>query len=129
MDNAKEIGVGFNKEIVKWKVPRFIKDEEDYNLVCKVMEDNIVYLKNTYLLLISISNFPAITWNDFTNFVNQCKFINENLSVATVDRCFIATKSGDTQDLKDFPERDLSRFEFYEIIVRMASAKYKDTGK
>lgn len=51
------------------------------------------------------------------------------MSLSTVDRLFIATKSGGVADLKDFPERDLSRFEFFEIIVRMASAKYKECGK
>jgi hypothetical protein len=61
--------------------------------------------------------------------VNSCKLIDENLTLSTVDRLFIATKSGGTQDLKDFPERHLSRFEFYENIVIIASAKYKDPGK
>ena len=49
--------------------------------------------------------------------------------LSAVDRLFIATKSGAMSDLKDFPERDLARFEFYEIIVRMAGIKYKESGK
>lgn len=94
------------------------------------MEGYVMYLKSVYIILISNSNFPAITWNDFTTFVNSCKLIDENLTLSTVDRLFIATKSsGGTRELEDFPERDLARFEFYEIIVRMAAAKYKDPGK
>lgn len=129
MDNQKEIVQGYRKDITKWKVPRFVKDEEDFKNVCKVLEENVMFLKTMYIILISGSNFPAITWNDFTTFVNSCKLIDENLALSTVDRLFIATKSGGTQDLKDYPERDLSRLEFYEIIVRMAAAKYKDPGK
>ena len=129
VDNTKEILMGFAKDISRWKVQRFVKDEEDYQNVCKIMEQNVFYLKTMYIILISNSNFPSITWNDFTTFVNNWKLIDENLQLSTVDRLFIATKSGDSSDLKDFPERDLSRFEFYEIIVRMAGAKYKDWGK
>ena len=128
-DNTKEILTGFSKDISRWKVQRFVKDEEDYNNVWKILEQNVLYLKTMYIILISNSNFPSITWNDFTTFVNNWKLIDENLQLSTVDRLFIATKSGNSTDLKDFPERDLARFEFYEIIVRMAGAKYKDWGK
>lgn len=129
MDNTREIVFGLKKDLAKWKVPRFVKDESDYNQVCQIIEDNVIYLKTAYICLISSSNFPAITWNDFTTFVNASKLLDDNLTLSTVDRAFIATKSGGTQDLKDFPERDLSRFEFYEVVVRMAAAKYKDCGK
>ena len=128
-DNIKEILSGFAKDISRWKVQRFVKDEEDYNNVCKILEQNALYLKTMYITLISVSNFPSVTWNDFTAFVSSWRLIDENLQLSTVDRLFIATKSGITSDLKDFPERDLARFEFYEIVVRMAGAKYKDWGK
>lgn len=32
------------------------------------------------------------------------------------------------KDIEDLPERDMTRFEFYESLVRIASGKYKDTG-
>ena len=128
-DNIKEIKAGLKKDISKWKVPRFVKDEEDYEAVCKIMEENVIFIKTLYITLISNSNYPSVTWNDFTSFVNNWKLLDENLNLTTVDRLFIATKSGGTQDLKDFPERDLSRLEFYEVIVRMASVKYKESGK
>ena len=129
IDNDKEILAGFSKDISRWKVQRFVKDEEDYNNLLKVLEQNANFLKTMYITLISTSNYPSITWNDFTSFVNNWKLIDENLQLSTVDRLFIATKSGISSDLKDFPERDLARFEFYEIVVRMAGAKYKDWGK
>lgn len=70
-DNSKEILAGFSKDILRWKVQRFVKDEEDYLNVCKIVEQHVFYLKTMYIVLISNSNFPSITWNDFTTFVNS----------------------------------------------------------
>ena len=52
------------------------------------------------------------------------------MPLATIDRLFIATNANVsiTSFGEGFPERDLTRFEFYEIIVRLAAAKYKDPG-
>jgi len=44
----------------------------------------------------------------------------------TVDRLFIATNV-ELVELEDNPDRDLCRFEFFEIIVRLGAAKYKDS--
>lgn len=46
----------------------------------------------------------------------------------TVDRLFIATNVELIQQ-EDNPDRDLCRFEFYEIIVRLGAAKYKDSNQ
>jgi hypothetical protein len=46
----------------------------------------------------------------------------------TIDRVFIATNV-DLVELEDNPDRDLCRYEFYEIIVRMGGAKFKDSGE
>jgi len=45
----------------------------------------------------------------------------------TIDRIFIAVNV-DMEQLEDNPDRDLCRYEFYEIIVRMGGAKFKDAG-
>jgi histidine ammonia-lyase len=50
--------------------------------------------------------------------------------LATIDRIYIATNvnqnvSGGTGSQGD---KDLVRYEFLEIIVRLANAKYKDSG-
>ena len=71
LDNNKEIVSGFKKDISRWKVSRFVKDETDFNNVIKIMENHVMYLKTVYIMLISGSNFPAITWNDFTIFVSS----------------------------------------------------------
>ena len=48
-------------------------------------------------------------------------------SMSTIDRLFIATNV-EMVELEDNPDRDLCRYEFYEIIVRMADERYRKSG-
>jgi hypothetical protein len=47
--------------------------------------------------------------------------------MTTIDRVFIATNV-ELVEQEDNPDRDLCRFEFFEIICRIGAAKYKDSG-
>lgn len=47
--------------------------------------------------------------------------------MTTIDRVFIATNV-ELVEQEDNPDRDLCRFEFFEIICRLGAAKYKDSG-
>lgn len=51
------------------------------------------------------------------------KIIDKNLSMKTVDRVFIVTNV-ELVDQEDNPDRDLCRYEFYEILARLAHEKY-----
>ncbi len=55
----------------------------------------------------------------------QWKIIDKNLTLATVDRLFIAVNfEGVPGGLDDNPDKELCRYEFFEIMVRMAIAKF-----
>ena len=102
-----------------WKVGKFIKDLKEREEVMEIFYKHVQTLKTLFILLAANSNFPAITWIDYTNFLNNCKIIDKNLQLSTVDRVFIATKVA-VRELTDNPERDMSRYEFYESLVRIA---------
>jgi hypothetical protein len=53
--------------------------------------------------------------------------IDSKLKVSTIDQLFVATNL-DVLNLEDNPERQLCRYEFFEILVRIAGAKYKDNN-
>ena len=53
-----------------------------------------------------------------------CYLDDKYCTVATIDRAFIATNV-EIEDLEDNPDRDLCRYEFYEIIARIADEKYR----
>lgn len=74
-----------------WKLPRFIKEEKMYNEVHSVFEKNLRKLFYVYVTISSHSNFPGITWLDFTKFTETCKINGGNVAQSDVDRYFLAS--------------------------------------
>ena len=83
-------------------------------------------LNSIFINLISTSIYPCISWIDFSNFVNECKIVDgKNLQLATIDRLFIATNFEiESHELN--PDNALVRYEFYEILLRLVGARFKD---
>ena len=78
-----------------------------------------------YLWCCGRSNYPSIKWIDFTDYCNAWKIIDKNLTLATIDRLFIAVNfEGVPGGLEDNPGKELCRYEFFEILVRMATVKF-----
>jgi len=74
--------------------------------------------------------FPNISWIDFGNFCEKCKIIDgKGVTLSTVDRAFIAANVAvEGQKLsEDNPTNALSRFEFLEILARLAHSKFVET--
>ena len=67
--------------------------------------------------------YPVIDWLDFTNFCLKWNVYDDYLKGSDVDRIFIATNV-ELEDQEGNDDRSLCRFEFYEIITRMAKRKY-----
>lgn len=64
------------------------------------------------------------------DFVDICKtwnIVDKNLVSADIDRIFIATNY-EEEDIEENDDNSLCRYEFMEIIARMAKTKYKDKG-
>lgn len=93
----------------------------------QIISKNVVALKNIFISLISRSNFPLISWIDFTNYCETTKIVDKNVVLATIDRLFIATNV-ELQQTDETKEKALSRYQFFEILVRLANAKFKDPG-
>ena len=84
-------------------------------------------IKDVFTHCISVSSFPSISWIDFCNFCTSWNIPdNKTCTMQTIDRIFIATNV-ELVELEDNPDRDLCRYEFFEILVRMAGAKFKDS--
>jgi hypothetical protein len=64
---------------------------------------------------------------DFSIFSEICKFLDKNVVLATIDRLFIAANVEIIANDEN-PDKELCRFEFFEILLRIAVAKYKDTS-
>ena len=72
-------------------------------------------------------SYPVIDWLDFVDACTAWGIIDKNLTSTDVDRIFIATNFED-EDLEENDDSSLCRFEFVEIIARMAKTKYYEKG-
>ena len=65
--------------------------------------------------------YPALSLEDFINYAAECGIIQENLlDEAAVMKCFNETIVS-TNTLKESGEQVLYRYEFIEILVRIAA--------
>jgi hypothetical protein len=76
-------------------------------------------LKKIFITEISKGSFPNISWIDYSNFCERCKILDKHVVLATIDRIFIATNV-ELEKMENNPDKALCRFEFYEILVRLA---------
>lgn len=93
----------------------------------EILWKNFDRLKNLFLTeCLHSDNYPVIGWNDFTLMSNKCKIPDKACNMATIDRVFIASNiNANVADSKQ-GDKDLVRYEFLEIIVRIANAKFTD---
>lgn len=108
------------------KIGRIVKNESDFDQVSSVLKQNFREIKAIFDQTSAISNYPSISWLDFADFCTMCQVIDKKfLNTAAIDRLFIAVNV-ELVAQDDNPDRELCRFEFFEIIVRMALCKYQD---
>lgn len=129
LDKPKAVCDGFLEEIAYWKVPNFVKDEEECEAIEKYMQSQALFLKTLFTVRAAASHFPVIRWLNYAPLVTEWNLADADFEMATVDRIFIAvTKNMDKALHGILPEKDMSRFQFYESLVRIAFFKYKQTG-
>jgi hypothetical protein len=118
----------FLKDIETWKLGRVIKDGFELRNLIETLTEYIAQMKDIFNCCIALSSYPSISWIDFGNLCHQWKIPdNRSCNMTTIDRVFIATNV-ELVEQEDNPDRDLCRFEFFEIICRLGAAKYKDSG-
>jgi len=109
-----------------WKVERIIKDPKELQSTKEMVARYLPTLKKIYIALISQSTYPNISWLEFSHFCHQCNLIDKQFNISALDRVFIATNV-EIEQLDDNPDRALCRYELYEILIRIAGVKFKDT--
>jgi hypothetical protein len=108
------------------KILRLCREDSDKEILTQTIEKYYLKIKNIFLHYVANSDtYPAIGIKEFTTFCYRSKILDRNLNLATMDRLFITTNVS-TNGYKDSSERLLHRYEFIEMIVRLAQAKYKE---
>lgn len=126
VDKPKTISEGLLEEVALWKVPNFVKEPEECEGILDFMQSEACFLKTLFIVRSSASNFPVIRWLSYSPMVTEWGLADADFEMATVDRVFISvTKNVDKALQGLLPEKDMSRFQFYEALVRIAFFKYK----
>jgi Ni,Fe-hydrogenase I cytochrome b subunit len=104
-----------------------LKDDKDKKRIFDYLFTQYARIKDTYKHFSVISNqteVPSIAMNSFTEFINQTEIIDgRTLKLADIDLLFITTKSSSTKHPLN-PDRALVRYQFMEILVRIALDKF-----
>ena len=115
----------------RWKLHRFVKKEQDRTDIMAYLDENLDMFKEIYANVQSASNeYPGISSLGFRDFCYKSRFIDKQFHASAADRLFIAAN----YDL-DYNEGDqnvasqLIRYEFLEILVRVAKHKFIETNK
>ena len=124
LDNKRVIDEAFEHDKKLTKLPKFIKDPEDLDNTFNVFKKNYGALKNQFVSQIANpKSYPVIDWLDFVEACDKWGIIDKYLTSQDIDRIFIATNF-EEEDLEENDDSSLCRFEFMEIMARMAKIKY-----
>ena len=114
------------------KIGKLVKDPKDLENLKKLLRDNYRRIRETYKYHAGISlvnGVPAIGLNVLNEIVAATGMADpKNLKLSDIDVEFIATNVSANYEgkIKSMnPDRHLCRFEFLELIVRLAITKYK----
>ena len=127
-DTQQVIDGAFEHDKPLAKLPKFVRDASDLEKTWQVFKDDYGHLKNQFVSQIANpKSYPVIDWLDFVDACSAWQLVDKNLTSQDIDRIFIATNF-EEEDLEENDDNSLCRFEFMEIIARMAKTKYFDKG-
>lgn len=127
-DDEKVLDQCFKNDIQYWKLAEFIRDKADLRESTQVFQKYFRPLKKIHLVYAARSVFPCINWRRYQDLCEECEIMDSNVTLDTLDKAFIDTNM-EIEAMPDNPATALQRFEFLEIIARIAEAKYIKTGR
>jgi hypothetical protein len=112
----------------KSKLGNMLKSQIERTAVADLLLEHLSRLKEEFLSLIVFSIYPNISWLDFTAYSREHSVVGPTCSLSDIDRLFVAVNAdlGAPTPAGVNPDRALCRYEFLEILVRIASVKYRE---
>ena len=127
-DTPEGLAKAFYSDMALSKLSKFVKDNDDYEKTLEVLLKHFPKIKEQYITKIAnLKSFPQIEWLDFSDLCDRWNIIDKNLLRIAVDRIFVAVNF-DENNNEDNDENRLCRYEFIEIIARMAMTKFITNG-
>jgi hypothetical protein len=102
---------------------KLVKEESEMTKLQKVVKKHISFLKGVHLDLVAQTQIvPYVSELDFVKFYNKCDFADESVKAASIDLIYVQVNTNNKATV------GINRGEFIEALIRIARAKYKDTG-
>ena len=127
-DNKPIVDFCFEIDWKKVKINRFMNGIEIMKIKNSVY-DNYMLIKSIFIYRMSISkSYPTLGWLGFLDFCNEISVMDNKISIIELEKAFVATnKKGDDPEAEDIvgnnPSTELCRYEFIEILIRLAILK------
>ena len=121
----------FEEDFAFGKIPRTLKKGQDHEGavagIKEVLFEHYVRLCNIFDYYSGISSYPLLSWNDFTSFSTKCKILDhDKIKNADLDLILVATCVSHHQYVNS-QTLDQTRYEFLEMIVRVADFRFVQT--
>ena len=102
---------------------KYLKNEEEKESLMKVIKKHMSYLKEVHLDLVCESDIaPFVSFLDFVNFTHDCKFVSDGIKQASIELIYVQV------DTNNKFRNGIIRGEFIEAVIRIAKAKYVESG-
>lgn len=93
----------------------------------KLLSDNFAEINGIFLFYVmDLKSYPKWSEREFLEAMRELGVIRYPLEQSVIERQFTLTNDS-TNQFKKSDDRELHRYEFLELIVRLAIIKYKDT--
>lgn len=129
-DNEELIGKCFEYDWSKCKVPKIVKDKTELQKIRKYLSDNYKTIKEIYKYYSSISPQGEI-WSIgqmvFTDLCNEAQIVDGGFRLADIDFHMKGALYSEVRNPRS-PPNALVRYQFMEILVRIAIDKYYKSG-
>ena len=110
------------------KIPKLIKDKEELSRVKAYLCSIYPRLKNMFLAMACESAYPNFSSNDYSAWCTRCNFKSKEPQVSSADIEVVqvgACVKNEQGKKIEGAKGEMMRFEFLELIVRMAQLLYK----
>ena len=92
VENEELLRKVFELDMKYTKIKKVFKNNHsECEIITNLLWKNFEKIKNIFLTCIINSEYPVVSWNDFTILCNRCKIPDKVCNLSTIDRIYIAT--------------------------------------